>query len=127
MIAGLGPYPAYKDSGAPWLGEVPEHWDVRRLKSLLAQPVTDGPHLTPEFLAITETLFAFCRSLQASRFNGDEGESSHQNLREPESRRLGYQCPKSVNREERPHQRKKTATIEASRRRTRRFIFALPE
>ena len=26
------PYPAYKDSGAEWLGPVPEHWDVRRLK-----------------------------------------------------------------------------------------------
>ena len=25
-------YPAYKDSGVEWLGEVPEHWEVRRLK-----------------------------------------------------------------------------------------------
>lgn len=24
-------YPAYKDSGAEWLGEVPDHWEVRRL------------------------------------------------------------------------------------------------
>ncbi len=24
------PYPAYKDSGVEWLGEVPEHWEVRR-------------------------------------------------------------------------------------------------
>ena len=27
----LKPYPAYRDSGSPWLGEVPEHWEVRRL------------------------------------------------------------------------------------------------
>ena len=26
MIHNLKPYPAYKDSGVPWLGEVPEHW-----------------------------------------------------------------------------------------------------
>ena len=26
------PYPAYKPSGVEWLGDVPEHWDVRRLK-----------------------------------------------------------------------------------------------
>jgi type I restriction enzyme S subunit len=26
------PYPAYKESGVPWLGQVPEHWDVLRLK-----------------------------------------------------------------------------------------------
>ncbi len=25
-------YPAYKDSGVEWLGEIPEHWKVRRLK-----------------------------------------------------------------------------------------------
>jgi len=25
-------YPAYKDSGMEWLGEIPEHWEVRRLK-----------------------------------------------------------------------------------------------
>ena len=26
------PYPAYKDSGVEWLGQVPEHWQVKRLK-----------------------------------------------------------------------------------------------
>ena len=31
MIADLKPYPAYKGSGVPWLGEVPAHWEVRRL------------------------------------------------------------------------------------------------
>lgn len=29
MIDGLKPYPAMKDSGVPWLGEVPERWEVR--------------------------------------------------------------------------------------------------
>lgn len=28
------PYPAYKDSGVEWLGEIPGHWEVRRLKTL---------------------------------------------------------------------------------------------
>jgi type I restriction enzyme, S subunit len=32
MIADLKPYPEYKDSGLPWLGQVPGHWEVRRLK-----------------------------------------------------------------------------------------------
>lgn len=27
-------YPKYKDSGVEWLGEVPEHWELRRLKFL---------------------------------------------------------------------------------------------
>jgi len=30
----LPTYPAYKDSGVAWLGEVPEHWDIRRIKYL---------------------------------------------------------------------------------------------
>ena len=37
MIHNLKPYPAYKDSGVPWLGEVPEHWEVVPLGRVLAQ------------------------------------------------------------------------------------------
>jgi type I restriction enzyme, S subunit len=32
MIAPLKPYPAYKDSGVQWLGDVPQHWETRPLK-----------------------------------------------------------------------------------------------
>ena len=32
---GLQPYPAYKPSGVEWLGEVPEHWEVKKLCSIL--------------------------------------------------------------------------------------------
>ena len=32
MISELKPYPKMKDSGVEWLGEVPEHWEVRRLR-----------------------------------------------------------------------------------------------
>ena len=28
------PYPEYRDSGVEWLGEVPAHWEVKRLKTL---------------------------------------------------------------------------------------------
>lgn len=37
MIGGLEAFPAYKDSGLPWLPEVPEHWSVRRLKYLFRE------------------------------------------------------------------------------------------
>ena len=33
----IKPYSAYRDSRLPWLGEVPEHWDVRRNGRLFAQ------------------------------------------------------------------------------------------
>lgn len=34
MIADLKPYGAYKDSGLVWLGKVPEHWGIKRAKSI---------------------------------------------------------------------------------------------
>ncbi|MDE0031529.1 MAG: DUF433 domain-containing protein [Deltaproteobacteria bacterium] len=34
MLADLKPYPEMKDSGVEWLGEVPAHWEVRRLASI---------------------------------------------------------------------------------------------
>ena len=37
MIGSLNPYSAYRDSGVAWLGEVPAHWEVRKLRSLYGQ------------------------------------------------------------------------------------------
>ena len=34
MTGSLKPYPQYKPSGVEWLGDVPAHWDVRRLKGI---------------------------------------------------------------------------------------------
>ena len=35
------PYPAYKDSGVEWLGMVPAHWDVRRLRNAVTMRVSN--------------------------------------------------------------------------------------
>ena len=43
-------YLEYKASGVEWMGEVPGHWDVIRLKNVLQRRITDGPHTTPEFV-----------------------------------------------------------------------------
>ncbi len=37
MPTELLPYPAYRDSGIPWLGQVPAHWDVARIKFLFRE------------------------------------------------------------------------------------------
>ena len=39
MIGGLKQYPAMNDSGVAWLGQVPEHWDIQRLKKWAANVV----------------------------------------------------------------------------------------
>jgi len=44
-------YDRYKDSGIPWLGDVPEHWIIMPIKFSLSMPITDGPHETPEILS----------------------------------------------------------------------------
>ena len=31
----VNPYPAYKPSGVPWLSDVPEHWQVHKLRNIL--------------------------------------------------------------------------------------------
>jgi type I restriction enzyme S subunit len=37
MIADLKPYTEYKESGLPWLGQVPGNWSVRRIKTILRE------------------------------------------------------------------------------------------
>lgn len=51
VTKGLNPNAPMRDSGIPWLGEVPEHWEVLPIKFSLSMPITDGPHETPEILA----------------------------------------------------------------------------
>ena len=34
MIADLKPYAKYKESGLPWLGPVPAHWEVRQARHI---------------------------------------------------------------------------------------------
>jgi type I restriction enzyme S subunit len=40
MTKNLVPYPAYKYSGAKWIGEVPDHWEIRPHRSLYTEVIT---------------------------------------------------------------------------------------
>ncbi|MDP1735760.1 MAG: restriction endonuclease subunit S [Sulfuritalea sp.] len=42
MIADLKPYAEYKESGLPWLGQVPGHWGSRRMKFLFRERSQKG-------------------------------------------------------------------------------------
>ena len=42
-------YPVYKSSGVEWLGDIPEHWEVKRLKRLVKK-IIDGTHFTPNYV-----------------------------------------------------------------------------
>lgn len=42
----LQPYPAYKDTGVPWPGEVPEHWDVQSYNGFITWRLLQYPYNT---------------------------------------------------------------------------------
>jgi type I restriction enzyme S subunit len=48
VTKGLNPAAKMRDSGIEWLGEVPEHWTVTRLKHVCSH-IIDCPHSTPEY------------------------------------------------------------------------------
>ena len=43
------PYPAYKPSGVEWLGDVPAHWEMRRLRHLVKGKLTYGANAAAEY------------------------------------------------------------------------------
>ena len=49
VTKGLNPNVEMKDSGIEWLGEIPEHWEVKKLKHI-ADKITDGEHISPNFI-----------------------------------------------------------------------------
>jgi type I restriction enzyme S subunit len=54
MLADLKPYPKYKDSTAPWLEIIPDHWKLERTKVVLKERVEKGYPNEP-LLAATQT------------------------------------------------------------------------
>ena len=66
MIHNLKPYPAYKDSGVPWLGEVPEHWKLKRTKTVLRERSQKGFPDEP-LLAATQTKGVVRKELYENR------------------------------------------------------------
>jgi type I restriction enzyme S subunit len=67
-------YPAYKDSGVEWVGEIPEGWSAKRLKFIAAEPIKNGigeagAHDNPEwprYVRITD--IAGARELREDTF-----------------------------------------------------------
>jgi restriction endonuclease S subunit len=62
VTKGLNPNTPLKDSGIPWLGEIPEHWEVVRLKYLLSdklkyganEAATESNPNDPRYIRITD-------------------------------------------------------------------------
>jgi type I restriction enzyme S subunit len=82
MIADLKPYPRMKDSGVPWLGDVPARWGVQRLKYLLRERDTRSLDGAEQLLRVSQ----YTGVTQRERADGDD---------EPDTRAeslVGYKC-----------------------------------
>ncbi len=62
----LSPYQKYKDLGVEWLGEIPEHWDKRKVKYLFKERVEKG-HPDQPLLAATQVKGVILKSLYENR------------------------------------------------------------
>ena len=58
-------YSSYKDSGISWIGDIPEHWEVRRFKSFFS--VANGNGFKIEYQGMDSGDFPF---LKVSDLNG---------------------------------------------------------
>ena len=44
----LKPYPKYKSSGVKWIGDIPEHWGVKKLKYICSEAAVYGANINSE-------------------------------------------------------------------------------
>jgi len=82
MIADLKPYSNYRESGLPWLGKVPEHWGLVRIKTVLRESDSRSTDGTGTLLSLTRN-----RGLIPHREMTDKQHSA--------KTLIGYKCYKS--------------------------------
>lgn len=83
VTKGLNPDASMKDSGVEWIGQIPAHWEMVRLKFLLSQ-IVDCPHETPIYSVDGDYLVIRTADQELGKLRADENmyrldESEYQN------------------------------------------------
>jgi type I restriction enzyme, S subunit len=78
------PYPAYKDSGVEWLGEIPEQWEMKRLRFICQV----NPSKTELSYLPIDTQISFL----PMEHIGEDGSTSLEEIRTIEQVKQGYTC-----------------------------------
>ncbi|MEX1116110.1 MAG: hypothetical protein WEB53_12730 [Akkermansiaceae bacterium] len=68
VTRGIDPHVKLKDSGIPWLGEIPEHWEVRRAKQVCSR-IIDCKNRTPDLVPSGEFTVVRTTNIRHGRFN----------------------------------------------------------
>jgi type I restriction enzyme S subunit len=81
VTKGLNPNAPMKVSGVEWLGEVPAHWVVSRVKDVTTK-IVDGPHFSPPYVD-DGYMFLSARNIKVDRWAlSDAKYISEENFRE---------------------------------------------
>ncbi|ODV49426.1 type I restriction enzyme S subunit [Methanohalophilus euhalobius] len=73
--SGMDPYPDYKDSGIEWIGEIPEHWDVTKLKHMCNKYALYGANISAD--EYTGSGIRFLRTTDIDDYGNLHGEGVH--------------------------------------------------
>ena len=68
VTRGLDPDVPLKPSGIPWLGDIPQHWEVRRAKQLCSR-IIDCKNRTPDAVPISEFTVVRTTNIRHGRFS----------------------------------------------------------
>jgi len=68
VTKGLNPDVKFKSSGIDWLGDIPAHWEVKKLKRVSSK-IGDGIHATPEYIDESEYYFINGNNLNEGNIN----------------------------------------------------------
>ncbi|WP_131655604.1 restriction endonuclease subunit S [Methylocucumis oryzae] len=77
MTKGLNPDVPMRDSGVEWLGEVPEHWIVSRIKNVVTE-IVDGPHFSPKYQD-DGYMFISARNIKVERWSLEDAKYISEN------------------------------------------------
>jgi len=70
VTKGLNAKAPMKDSGIEWLGKVPEHWIVSRVKNVIFR-IVDGPHFSPKYVD-DGYMFISARNIKIDQWSLDD-------------------------------------------------------
>ncbi|GHO72601.1 restriction modification system DNA specificity domain-containing protein [Ktedonobacter sp. SOSP1-85] len=67
VTRGLDPDMPMKPSGVEWLGEIPAHWETKKL-GLICNRIVDGPHFSPNYVD-SGVMFISARNIKTDRWS----------------------------------------------------------
>jgi type I restriction enzyme, S subunit len=70
VTKGLNPNAPMRNSGVDWLGDVPEHWTVTRVKNVVTR-IVDGPHFSPKYVD-DGYMFISARNIKVNEWSLDD-------------------------------------------------------